>query len=348
MTESTQPTKIIGAQAFRRGGLWIALLALIVLIIVGALCGGGSAIMTRQHAEATQIAGSLAEQFTLSQQDVDTGRYDLAQQRLEYVLQEDPEFPGAQALLAEVIVKQQVSPTPTDTATPTITPTPDVSQADALFAQVQQSLAENNWDASLSTLDQLRVEAPTYRAAVVDGMYYIALRNRGVDKILKQNNLEGGIYDLTLGERFGPLDGLADGYRNFAEMYIRGASFWDLDWEQAAYYFGQVAPNLPYLADASGYTATDRYHDALIGWGTQLYNEQKWCKAEDILGDALELGDDDAARKLYRDAKDKCHPPQPATAEATPTGEATTPPTSPPTEPPTQPPTEAPHGTPTP
>lgn len=348
MTETTQPTKIAGGQASGRRGLWIGLLALIVLIIVGALCGGGSAILTRQHAEATQIAGSLDEQFTLSQQDVAAGHYDLARQRLEYILKESPEYPGAQAMLADVIVKQQVSPTPTDTATPTITPTADVSQADALFAQVVQSLTENNWDAALTTLDQLRVEAPTYKAAIADGMYYLALRNRGVDKLLKQNNLEGGIYDLTLAERFGPLDGLADGYRNFAELYIRGASYWDTDWEQAAYYFAQLAPNLPYLADASGFTAADRYHEALIGWGSALYNQEKWCKAEDILGDALELGDDDAARHLYHDAQDKCHPPKLPTAEVTPTGGATTPPTEPPTEPPTGTPTEAPTEVPTP
>jgi hypothetical protein len=309
--------------------LWIGVLALLALIIIGALCGGGSAILTRQGAQATQIAQSLDEQFTLSKQDSDAGRYDLARQRLEYILKEKADYPGAQALLAEVIVKQQITPTPTETATPTGTPTPDLAKADGLVAQALQSMDSGNWDAALTTLDQLRAAMPTYKAAVVDGMYYISLRNRGVDKLLKQNNLEGGIYDLALAERFGPLDGLADGYRTFAEIYIRGASFWDTDWAQAVYYFAQVAPNLPYLADASGFTAADRYRQALIGYGIQLYNEQKWCNAQDTLSQALDMGDDATARSVYREAKNKCHPPKTATPEVS----LTTAPTEPPTQP---------------
>lgn len=301
-------------------------------------------MLARQQAEATQVAQSLGEQFTLTQEDVAAGRYEVARQRLEYILGEDPDFPGAQALLAEVIVKQQITPTPSDTPTPSITPTADLTQADALFAQVGERLAVGNWDAALSTLDQLRVAAPTYKAAVVDGMYYISLRNRGVDKMLKQNNLEGGIKDLGLAERFGPLDGLADGYRTFAETYIRGASFWDTDWQQAVFYFAQVAPHLPFLSDSSGFTAQERYRLALIGWGTSLFDQQKWCEAQDVLTEALELGDDDDARRLRNDARDKCHPPETEGPTDTPTleGGGTPPPTEPPTETPTEQPTLAP------
>jgi len=339
MNETTQPNKATSGASPKssRKGFWIGLLILILLVVLGALCGGGGAVLTRQHAQATQIAQSLGEQFTLAQQDVDGGRYAIARQRLEYILKEAPNYPGAQAMLADVIVRQQVSPTPSDTPTPTITPTPDLTKADALFAEVQQHLTEGNWDAALTSLDQLRVDAPTYKAAVVDGMYYIALRNRGVDKLLKRNNLEGGIYDLNLAEHFGPLDGAADGYRTFAATYIRGASFWDTDWEQAVYYFGQVAPYLPYLADASGFTAQERYRQALIGWGKALYAQQKWCQAEDVLDQALQLADDEEAHQLRSDARDKCHPPNTEGPSETPTlgGSITPPPTEPPTEVPT-------------
>jgi tetratricopeptide (TPR) repeat protein len=346
MNETTQPHKIADGGSSRpaRRGLWIGLLILILLIILGALCGGGTGILSRQRAEASQVAQSLDEQFALSQEDVTAGRYAIARQRLEYILGEDSEYPGAQAMLADVIVKQQITPAPSDTPTPSITPTPDLTQADTLFSQVQEQLAAGTWDTALNTLDELRVAAPAYKAAVVDGMYYIALRNRGVDKIITQHNLEGGIKDLGLAERFGPLDGLADGYRTFAETYVRGASFWDTDWQQAAFYFGQVAPYLPFLSDSSGLTAQERYRLALVGWGTSLYNQQEWCKAEDILTEALDLGDDDEARHLRNEASDKCHPPRTAGPTDTPTleGGGTPPPTESPTKPPTEPPTENP------
>jgi hypothetical protein len=311
------------------------------LIILGALCGGGSALFTRQSAEAALIAQSLSEQFALSQQDIEAGRYAVARQRLEYILGQDSEYPGAQELLAEVIVKAQITPTPSLTPTPTTTPTPDFTEADGLFVQVQQALAEGNWDAALAALDELRVLAPTYRAAVADGMYYIALRNRGVDKLLNQHLLEGGIYDLGLAERFGPLDGQAAGFRNFSEMYIRGASYWDLDWEQAVYYFSQVAPYLPYLSDASGTTAAERYRLAMIGWGSQLFSREEWCRAEEVLDQALQLGEDEQARALLEEATERCHPPAPPTESPTPT--KTGEPSSPPTE---EPPAETPTPTP--
>jgi hypothetical protein len=63
-------------------------------------------------------------------------------------------------------------------------------------------------------------------------MYYFALRNHGYDLITKEGNLEGGIYHLTLAERFGPLDNTANGLREGARIYITGASFWELNWEQ--------------------------------------------------------------------------------------------------------------------
>jgi len=37
-------------------------------------------------------------------------------------------------------------------------------------------------------------------------MLFISLRQRGVDKIWKEGDLEGGIYDLALAARFAPLD----------------------------------------------------------------------------------------------------------------------------------------------
>jgi hypothetical protein len=43
---------------------------------------------------------------------------------------------------------------------------------------------------------------------------------------------------------------------------VIGASFWLVDWEKAAYYFGQVAPSLPNMRDYSNITAIERYREA--------------------------------------------------------------------------------------
>ena len=142
-------------------------------------------------------------------------------------------------------------------------------------------MAEGDWEGAINALLSLRQKYPEHMAIDVDGMLYIALRNRGIDKISIDADLEGGNYDLTLAERFGPLDAEAKNWRDWAELYIRGASFWDVDWEQATYFFSQLAPSAPNLRDASGWTASERYLKALLGYGDWLAANGQWCTARD-------------------------------------------------------------------
>jgi hypothetical protein len=111
-------------------------------------------------------------------------------------------------------------------------------------------------------------------------MLYLALRNRGVAKISQEADLEGGIYDLSLAEAFGPLDVDARGWREWATLYIRGASFWGVNWQQAVLYFSQVAPYAPTLRDSSGRTAFQRYYESLLGYGDWLAAQGAWCDAQ--------------------------------------------------------------------
>jgi tetratricopeptide (TPR) repeat protein len=328
----------------------LGVLALILIAATSAFLGYRSGINQRTSAEASQVAQKVEEQYQMGLQDMDTGRYDVARQRFEYVIQLRPDYPGVTEKLADVILKLNATATPTLVPTPTITPTPDTRNVDELFNQAQQSLANEDWNTTIDTLQALRKADPNYRPVWVDDMLYVSLRNRGTDKILKTADLEGGIYDLSLAERFGPLDADAKSYLTWASLYITGASFWDIDWSQAVYYFAQVAPALPNLRDGSGWTAAERYRLALIGYGGYLADNKDWCNAEDQYRLALSMGQDSKVEETLAFVKDKCSPP--AEEKPQPTAESTQPPPAenpPPTEaspteaPPTQaPPTEAP------
>ena len=113
-------------------------------------------------------------------------------------------------------------------------------------------------------------------------------------------------YDLTLAERFGPLDADSKSYQTWAELYLRGASFWELDWSQAVYYFAQVAPAMPNLADGSGLTATERYRQSLKGYGETFAKEEDWCNAAAQYEAALALGIDDELQEAYDEAAQNC------------------------------------------
>jgi hypothetical protein len=137
-------------------------------------------------------------------------------------------------------------------------------------------------------------------------MFYVAYRNRGAQNI-GAGNLEQGIYDLTLAERFGVLDTEAVGYRTWARYYITGASFWGVDWAQAIYYFEQVAPQYPNMHDGTGWTASQRYVEAIAGYAEWLGATGDWCAAEEQYHRAYEITDDQKLRNARNDASDYCN-----------------------------------------
>lgn len=288
---------------------WIILLGLLFLVAIAALSafsGYGTAIQARQSLESTQSAISAQEQFELGVQDIEAGRYDLARQRFEYVIQLSPGYPGVTEKLAQVLTELSITATPTLKPTPTLTPTPDMRGVEEIFVQAQQDLSNQEWTAAIDSLLALRKADPNYQMVWIDDMLYVSYRNRGVDKILKLGDLEGGIYDLTQSARIGPLDAEAKGYQTWARLYITGASFWELDWGQAVYYFAQVAPALPNLRDGSGWTATERYRLALIGYGGFLADNKDWCSAQQQYELALQLGSDAEVEETLQFVRNKC------------------------------------------
>lgn len=305
--ESTQPNQA-AKRKFRVNwrGLLLGALALILLVGLGGLGGYQQAVGDRMDAQATRITRDVTEQYALALLDIEAGRYGAAQQRLEYIIQYSPGFPGASQKLAEVMVLAAI---PTATSTPTLTPTPDLSGVEEIFQRAKQYIDIQDWPNALANLDTLRRKDPTYRAAEVDGMYYFSLRNYGYDLITKQGNLEGGIYQLTLAERFGPLDSTANGLREAARMYVLAATFWDLDWQNTVVYFGQVYAAWPNMWDGT-MTASERFRIASIRYGDELFAKEQWCQAFEQYQNAKNIAPLDAVtEKNAYQAYTYCYPP---------------------------------------
>jgi tetratricopeptide (TPR) repeat protein len=337
-----------------RRGLWVLAGIVIVLALTagGAYFGYQDAIRVRLAKQSSNVAIEATTQFQLGLQDLAAKNYLQARDRFKYVISIDPTFPGARDKMAEAMLQLSITATPTLAPTPTLTPTPDTRGVDELYNQAKQSLANKKWDQAIQDLDSLRKANRELHAIEVDGMYYVALRNRGADKILKLGQLQEGLYDLALAERFGPLDGEANGYRVWANLYLTGAAYWKVDWAKAVDYFGQIYPYYPGLRDTSGVTATERFRLASIGLGDQLMTNNKPCDALKQYQAALDLSPDPQVDQKAKSAGDACAgPPKPTTE---PTAAATTLPADVPTSaaptqapstpiPPTDvPPTEAP------
>jgi len=278
--------------------------------VFGAYTGYQSAYQDFEGLQGTQAVLLIAEQDELGMLDLEEGRYDLARQRFEYVLERDPGHTGAADNLLLVLQVLYATATPTPIPpTRTPTPTPDLRPIEDLYSSAVDQFNAENWDGVIDTLVNLRKVDQAYRVVEVDSLLYRTLRIRGINKIRNESNLEGGIYDLALAERFGPLDVDANQWRNFARIYMIGSSFWEVDPIQVVYYFGQVASAAPYLRDASGWTARERYRAALIQYGDLLARKGEWCEAEMQYNLALEIYSDQAIIPTVTYLALECSPP---------------------------------------
>jgi tetratricopeptide (TPR) repeat protein len=299
--EETHPYSIKRDQpprpAEKKFSRWLVAVCVIFLVVIGLLAGYNSGMGQRYAAQNTQQTGQLEEQFQLGTQAYEAGNYELARQYFEFIIRTNSNFPGIQAAYTELLLRLQVSPTPVFSPTPLISPTPDLRAAQDIFDTALQLLNLGDWNGAITNLDSLRKPNSSFRTAEVDGMYYMALRQRGVEKITTacQNvNLEGGIYDLTLAEHFvgaGNLDAYAESLRIYARLYIIAASFWDQDWLQAQIFFAQVMTGYPNLSDSSCMSATRRWVEATIKMAGQLQAAGDYCGAEEMYATAFVVND---------------------------------------------------------
>jgi len=316
----------------------VGILLALLIVTLGGLLGIPRGINDRLALAETQAAPKIQSQIENAKLDIEEGRYEVALNRLDWILEEmtpylsEAELSEVGDLYTQTLLKisSQGSPTPAVTPTPTVplnTPTPDLRGEEELFNMAQEQIAAESWDEAIKTLEALRQKNLEYKAIQVDGMLYVALRNRGVQKILVEGSLEPGIYDLTLAERFAPLDSSAEGFRTWARMYLTGASYWGVDWSQVLYYFEQVYQALPSLRDGTNMTSTERYRLAAINYGVQLASAEKFCEAQQYFDLAMSIGEDPQAQPTADWVAEQCwkteHPPT-STPKPKPTATPTT------------------------
>jgi tetratricopeptide (TPR) repeat protein len=282
------------------------ILSVIILAIIGGGLGYKRGINDRLNQQNAQMLSEAALQYQYGVQQLTSGNYELARTHFEYVLKVYPDFPGLTEKYTETMVKIAQSNEPT--ATPAATATPDNRDVETLFAQASQEVQSQQWEAAVNTLEALRNADYSYRTIEVDGMYYIALRYRAVQMILNEGDLEEGLYYFSVLEKYAPLDKEAINYSTVARLYLTGASYWDLDWQQVVNYFSQLVASMPSLYDGS-MTASERYYYALINYGDQLMDDGDECGAEDQYNLALAMTVTDDLQSKYNKAYRICHPP---------------------------------------
>lgn len=308
----TQPTKKAGSrltQLLRQYGklALFSTLFLLLVVVVSSLWGFQNGRTVKYIRGTVTVRLYLEQQYGLALDEMAGGDYNLAYQRLQYIHQQDPNFSEANEALEQVAaILGEVTPVVSESQGATPTATLDPRPAQQLFDLALNYYAGGQWDLTLQTISSLRQANPDFRAIEVDGMVYGALRNRGVDKILNQGELEGGLYDFSLAENFGPIDRDAEIYRGWARLYMQGNGFWMAYPDIALEYYGQVAAAAPGLHDLSGMSAFYRYWQSLIQYADQLAASGDWCQAWDYYDEALRANNDGEVDSKSIEAEEKC------------------------------------------
>ena len=325
--------------------IWLGVLFFILMLALGVFLGYRQGIARRLVREQTTVVEVAAEQYQMAFQDMAAGNYQNAKARIEYVIKIYPQFPGAPELLRSILMNIE-QPTPTATLaiisslTPSPSGTPDTRSAEEAFNAISAAAAAKDWQAVVDNVIAIQQINYDYRTVDVAGYYYIALRNLGIQKI-QAGELEQGLFDLSSAEQIGPLDGEAEGVRSWATLYLSGASFWDVNWQRAIDIFQQVKEAYPYMMDASGMTAIERYRVALYKYGDQIAGAGDYCTAYQYYLRSLAVAQDpsvQATADLYKQNCEASRPTEVTPTEPTPPGETPIPPTEetpPPTEEPT-------------
>ncbi|OGO15288.1 MAG: hypothetical protein A2Z14_14680 [Chloroflexi bacterium RBG_16_48_8] len=259
---------------FTQKRVFLGIFAILILTIVFSAAGGyvvGNKQGNKNRNEATQQITD--EQFQLALNDLATGRFENARQRLEYISRLNPSYPGVAEKLAEALLVLNAS---TATAVAWMTPTPNLSPVVELFDQALTAIEEEDWSLAIELLLLIRAKDLTYRSIDVDGLMFDSFRNRGVQRISQEGRLEEGLYDLSRAELFGPLDRDADSWRSWAELYLLANSYMGLDWAKASTYFGQLYAIAPYLKNDTYL----KYATSSRAYGDQLMAEQDPCAAQ--------------------------------------------------------------------
>ena len=303
--KSTKPKKQGNAK-----WVWLGILIMLILIVAGAVIGYNSAVRARTNSQKEQSVRAAAQQYQLALTDIEGQKFENAKTRLEYVLSVDPNYPGATEKYTQVMVSlyPKETPTPFYTQTPEPTSTPDTRGEAEMLNTIRANMQSQEWESAIANMDALRNKNISYESMEVDGMYYIALRNYGI-QLINNGYLESGIYRITLSEAFGPIDVLASNQRVAARNYLAGAGFWEIDWEKALQYYSNSYLTAPGMYDrASGYTAQERYIEASFQYAESLSAKEDYCTAIEYYNQGFAMSLNELYAPAATKAYNECYP----------------------------------------
>lgn len=222
----TQRPKLPGKQRQAvTAAMIFAIIACVLTANISLSAGGGALAGQRdRNVQATQTTvAEIDLQYQLALSDISEGRYGIAAQRLRWILEREPEYPGASEQLAQA--EQEIT---SSAFQPTVPPSGS-DQPEQLLQEAQAFADEEEWPSTLARLEELQSIAPDYEREAVLELTYTAQQALGLIYV-QGDRIEEGLFLLDQASTIRPLTDQAEGERNLAELYSEASIYIDLDW----------------------------------------------------------------------------------------------------------------------
>lgn len=295
-SESTTPEKALATTSSWHSltlkviGFILLLIAFLLMFFGGiAYFGWNSGATIRMEQMALNEQQEREHQFNLAQADVAAGRYELALRRLEWLLARDKNYPGA----AELQLEAQMALIPTATPSPTAAPSPtsevstetggDTKAADEQITAIEALVEAGDWEEAVQAITNFQIDFPSYRRAETDQLLYEAYSRWG-SYLLNNNQIAKGLFYLEQAQTLGDLPDWMEGEIVFAELYLEGIVFYNVNWPAYLYYFRELCSYAPNFQNSCKLLT-----EGLLAYGDQLSNQLDWCPAAAHYREALPI-----------------------------------------------------------
>ena len=299
------PDKVDGARV-SLSPFSVGLLAILIIVLsIGGMAYWGYRAGVQQSIvwASTEVAEEVQLQYDLAVQDMEIDQPSVAVQRLEYVVQMSPDYPGSAELLEQA--REAASRLALRAAVPTETSRVAEEQfsAEELVDLLTEAYGRGDWSEAVLRASALRTINSEQLSTSVDAMLFVSLRNRGIERI-DAGVLELGLTDLEHAEQIVSLDDVALQRRHWASLYLSGMTFRELNWQLTIdnlSILNQIAPNF--------HDTRRLLRESYVVYGAKLLRAQDPCLAGEQFTAALEIWVDTETTQQLTEAEKLCVQP---------------------------------------
>lgn len=259
-----------------------------------------------------ETTAAIEQQVTMARDDLATGSFDVADRRLDWVLDQQPDHSAALALRAEIDAARSVAAAATAvaataTAQPVVgAPTadtsaePDEAEALARLQELRRQLAREAYEEALPAVVAFQQQFPSYERLETDQMLYDSYLALGL-AAMQTDRIELGLNYLSQAESLGDLPQEALDYRFWAELYLDGVAYYGVNWEIASFYFRDLCAAAPFFQNAC-----QQLNEILVRWGDQFAFAGEYCPAEPLYREANNANPNPTVAAKLREAEEMC------------------------------------------